>query len=155
MSDFRDITDILTDKRLVGGALAGQGCTHPVGDDDEQIIHCPETLDRRLVWEIRNKSDITETYYYRDLYQFSREVTGTTVEMHGMNRIASIQGYPRPDGHSFDILPKEGTTGSVADYEARIVKTARGGQLIEKLPPSSRRNMNIDHLHNYIEPTGQ
>lgn len=155
MSEFKDIKDILTDQRLVGGALAGQGNTHPAGDDDEQIVHRPEILDRRLSWEIRNKTDHDEKYYYRDLYQFSMEVTGSPVEMHGINRIASPQGYPRSEDHSFDIQSKEGTTGDITDYEARLVKTTRGGDWSEKLPPDTRRDMNVDSLHNYVEPTGQ
>ena len=155
MAEYRDVTDILTDRRLMGGALVGQGDTHPAGDDDEQIIHHPDILNRRLCWEIRNISDENEIYYYRDLFQFSMEVVGTPVEMNGIHRIMSYQGYPRSEDHTFDIPPKIGTTGNITDYEARLVKQVRGGDINETLPPHSRRNMNIIDIPNYVEPTGQ
>lgn len=153
MSEFRDITDILTDERLIGGVLAGQGNEHPAGDFDEPLPPNPELLTEMVRWEIRNKSNVNEIYYYRDLQQFAREVTGAVVEAHGIDTIASAQGYPRSEEHSFDVAPKDGTTGDVKDYEARIIKTS--STLDETLPPSSRRDMNVTNLHNYVEPTGQ
>ena len=155
MADFRDVSDILTDRRLVGGALAGQGDNHPAGDVDEQVVHRPEILNRRFVYEIRNKSVPSELWYYRDLYQFSMEVQGTPVEMNGINRIMSKQGYPRSEDHSFDVPPKDGTTGDITDYEARIIKQLRSDDMAETLPPTSRRDMNVDNLTNYVEHTGQ
>ena len=110
-----------------------------------------ETLNRNLLWEIRNKSDHNEVYHYRDLQQFTLEVQGRVIHQEGIDKIASPQGYPRSESHSFDVPPKAGTTGDITDYEARIVKTERTA--FHETP--RRMSRVVSDLYNYVEPTGQ
>lgn len=153
MSEFKDVSAILSNTRLAGGSLASQGDSFFAGDWTEFPVAAGVRKDD-LIWEIREKANTDNVFYYKDLYQFAQEVKGSPVEMHGINRIMSPQGYGRPEDHSFDIESKKGTTGNPEDYEARIVKQDRTS-FDEVQPPRPRRDHTITNMYNYVEPTGQ